>query len=482
MSRRSSTASEGKAGKRPRRASGAPGRNPPPPQSGARRDLDAGSRILHLDAFSGIAGNMLLGALLDLGLPKRALEADLAGLDVPFRLDVRRVTRGPLDANYVAVSLPQSRHGGGRAHRHGRLVHDHPHDDADHHHGRGEHSHAHGRSVREIRRLISRAKLVPGVRDRALAIFEALATAEARVHGTDVDDVHFHEVGAVDAIVDVTGVAIGLHRLGIERITCSPLPLGHGSVNSDHGVLPLPAPATLELLRGVPIVPAGIAWETVTPTGAAIVRTVVDEFCTLPAMRVEAIGIGAGNERSEGLPNVLRAVLGRGAGFGGDRVVVLETHLDDLNPEHFEYLMERLFEAGALDVALMHLQMKKNRPGFAVRVLTRPAEREVLARVLFAESTTLGVRVAEMERVLLTREERKVATSFGSIRVKIARDASGRGTPSAEYEDCKVAAKRAGVPLREVVRAAEEAARGIDGPAVAPKPGPRRRRVKRRTR
>ena len=164
---------------------------------------------------------------------------------------------------------------------------------------------------------------------------------------------------------------------------------------------------------------------------------------------------------------MLRAVLGRGAGFGGDRVVVLETHLDDLNPEHFEYLMERLFEAGALDVALMHLQMKKNRPGFAIRVLARPSERELLARVLFAESTTLGVRVAEMERVVLTREERKVATSFGSIRVKIARDASGRGTPSAEYEDCKVAAKRAGVPLREVVRAAEEAARAIEGPSVA---------------
>ncbi len=480
MSQRSSTASSG-PGKR-QSAKRVAARGASKAKHAAAPHAATGPRILHLDAFSGIAGNMLLGALLDLGLPKRVLEADLASLDVPFKLEVDRVTRGPLEANYVEVRVPQPRPGRARMHRHGRLVHAHEHGDEEHRHARSEHAHDHGRSYREIRRLIARAKLVPSVRDRALAIFEALATAEARVHGTAVDDVHFHEVGAVDAIVDVTGVAVGLHRLGIERITCSPLPLGHGSINSDHGMLPLPAPATLELLRGIPIVPAGIEWETVTPTGAAIVRTIVDEFCALPAMHVEAVGIGAGNERSAGLPNVLRAVLGRGAGFGGDRVVVLETHVDDLNPEHFEYLMERLFEVGALDVALMHLQMKKNRPGFAIRVIARPAEREVLARVLFAESTTLGVRVAEMERVVLTREERKVATAFGSIRVKIARDASGRGTPSAEYEDCKVAARRAGVPLREVVRAAEDAARNGAGPANASKATPRPRPVKRRTR
>jgi uncharacterized protein (TIGR00299 family) protein len=464
MSRRSSIASEKRAAKRQPRADA------------------SGPRLLHLDAFSGIAGNMLLGALLDLGLPKRALEADLAGLGVRFELEVQRVRRGPLDANYVEVLLPRLRPGRARVHRHGRVVHSHEFHDEHHRHHRHETAPEHGRAYREIRRLIARAKLVPVVRDRALAIFDALAIAEGKVHGIDVEDVHFHEVGAVDAIIDVVGVAVGLHRLGIERITCSPLPLGHGSIHSDHGMLPLPAPATLELLRGVPIVPAGIDWETVTPTGAAIVRAVVDEFSTLPAMQVEAIGIGAGSERSGGLPNVLRAVLGRGAGFGGDRVVVLETHVDDLNPEHFEYLMERLFEAGALDVALMHLQMKKNRPGFAIRVLARPAEREVLARVLFAESTTLGVRVAEMERVVLTREERKVATPFGSIRVKIARDAAGHGTPSAEYDDCKAAAKRAGVPLREVVRVAEEAARKIEKPLAAPKPSTRRRAVKPRTR
>ncbi|HTY17304.1 MAG TPA: nickel pincer cofactor biosynthesis protein LarC [Myxococcota bacterium] len=409
--------------------------------------------MLHLDAFSGVAGNMLLGALLDLGLPLRALEADLAPLGLRFEIDVRRVRRGALAARYVDVRVPRGRpprQQAAGAHHHG-APHAHPR--------RSERAHAHGRSWLEIRRLLARARLVPEVRERALAIFESLAEAEARVHGIAIDAVHFHEVGAVDAIVDITGVAAGLHRLGIRRITCSPLPLGQGSVDTDHGRLPLPAPATLELLRGVPVVPAHLDWETVTPTGAAIVRSVVDEFRVLPAMTVEAIGIGAGDDRHGELPNVLRAVLGRSAGFGADRVAVLETHVDDLNPEHFEYLMERLFEVGALDVALQHLQMKKNRPGFAVRVVARPSEREALARVLFAESTTLGVRVSEADRVVLKREELRVATPFGAIRVKLVRDESGRATPSAEYEDCKRAARRAAVPLREVVRAAEEAAR-----------------------
>jgi uncharacterized protein (TIGR00299 family) protein len=436
--------------------------------------------VLHLDAFSGVAGNMLLGALLELGVPQRTLVAELGGLDVPFQLVTRRVRRGALVARWVDVRVPRPRQGGrpkaapraaagaaGAARSHARdhdhshgHDHDHPHPHPhDHPPARPRRAHAGGRRWTEIRRLLQRARLEPEVRARALAIFAALAEAEARVHGIAVEEVQFHEVGAVDAIVDITGAAIGLHRLGVQRVTCTPLPLGHGSVDTEHGRLPLPAPATLELLRGVPVTPAHIAWETVTPTGAALVRTLVDEFRELPAMTVEAIGLGAGNDRAGGLPNVLRAVLGRSEGLGADRVVTLECHLDDLNPEHFEYLMERLFEAGALDVALQHLQMKKNRPGFAVRVIARPSERAALAGVLFAESTTLGVRVAEADRIVLAREERRVDTPFGAIRVKVVRDAAGRSTPSAEYEDCKKAARRAGVPLREVVRAAEEAAR-----------------------
>lgn len=443
----------------------------------SRRSSTASSpRTLHLDAFSGIAGNMMLGALLGLGLPRRVLDADLAGLGVPFELVVTNVRRGALDALYVDVRVPLSRAPKTRrarvavqrsrarakprtTHVHGDAPHDHAHGHAHPHaHPQAPAPGEHGRSYDEIRRILTRAKLEAPVRDRALAIFGALAEAEAHVHGIPVADVHFHEVGAIDAIVDVTGAAVGLHRLGIERITCSPLPLGHGSIETAHGRLPLPAPATLELLRGVPVVPAGIEWETVTPTGAAIVRVVVDEFCALPAMRVESIGLGAGNDRAGGLPNVLRGVLGTAGGHTTDRVAVLETHLDDLNPEHFDFVMERLFAAGALDVSLMHLQMKKNRPGFAIRVLARPAERAALAGILFAETTTLGVRVSEMERLVLAREVRTVATDFGSIRVKIARDDSGRETASAEYEDCKAAALRTHASLRAIVRAAEHAA------------------------
>jgi uncharacterized protein (TIGR00299 family) protein len=401
--------------------------------------VQRGGRVLHLDCFSGIAGNMFLGALLDLGLARRELEADLAGLGVEHRLRVRRVHRGPISARYVDVLVPHAR--GGRAHAHAG-------------------AHSHGRSYREIRRLLERARLDAAVRRRALAIFEALGRAEARVHGIALERVHFHEVGAVDAIVDVAGAAIGLERLGVVRVTASPVALGSGSVESEHGRLPLPAPATLELLRGVPTVPAHVRWETVTPTGAAILRSVVDEFGELPAMTVESIGHGAGNDRPGPLPNVLRAVLGRGAGVQRDRIVVLETNLDDFVPEHYEYLMERLFAAGALDVSLQPLQMKKNRPGILVRVLGRPSDRIALARVLFAESTAIGVRTSESERIVLEREALRVRTRFGTIRVKRVFDPDGGALVSAEVDDCKRAAARSGAPLREVVRAAEEAARG----------------------
>jgi uncharacterized protein (TIGR00299 family) protein len=385
MSRRSSTGSERKRKRAPSRS---------------RREAAPapGGRVLHLDCFSGIAGNMTLGALLDLGLSQAELERDLAGLKLPHRLVVKRVQRKAIAARHLDVEVPG-------AAKHRRAAHDgdhrHPHD-----HDR-PHTHAHGRHYGEIRDVIERASLAPDVRARALAIFDAIAQAEAKVHGIDVERVHFHEVGAVDAIVDVTGVAIGLSRLGIERVTASPVALGTGRVDSAHGVLPLPAPATLELLRGMPVVPAHVEWETVTPTGAAILRCVVDEFRALPAMTILAIGHGAGEDRPGPMPNVLRAVLGQAPGAGSDRVVCLETNLDDLVPEHFDHLMERLFEAGALDVSIQHVQMKKNRPGFLVRALARPSERLALARTLFAESSAIGLRVHEADRIVLARETRR---------------------------------------------------------------------------
>jgi uncharacterized protein (TIGR00299 family) protein len=380
---------------------------------------------------------MFLAALLDLGLSRRELTADLEGLGLEHALVVRRVRRGALAARYLEVRERRARAPGAR---------------------RAE-ERADGRSFREIAGILERARLDASVRARALAIFEALGRAEALVHGVALDEVYFHEVGAVDAIVDVTGAAIGLARLGVARVTASPVALGEGAVETRHGRLPLPAPTALELLRGIPTVPAHVAWETVTPTGAAILRTVVEEFRSLPAMTVEAIGYGAGDDRKGPMPNVLRAVLGRAGGYASDRVVQLETHLDDLVPERFDYLMERLFEAGALDVSIQHLQMKKNRPGFLVRVLGRPADRLQLAGVLFADSTAIGVRASEADRLLLERETRRVETPFGRIGVKLTWGMDGRTHVSAEYDDCKRAARKAGVPLEEVIRAAEELAR-----------------------
>jgi uncharacterized protein (TIGR00299 family) protein len=376
---------------------------------------------------------MFLGAMLDLGLPRRQLVSELAGLPLEFRLRVSKVRRGSLAARHVTVSIPPAERAGA----------------------------SNGRSYTEICRLLGRAKLAAEVRERALATFEALARAEARVHGIRLEQVHFHELGALDAIVDIAGAAIALRALSVSKVTASPPALGHGSVETAHGRLPLPAPATMELLKGIPTRPAHVAWETVTPTGAALLRTAVDEFRELPAMTVEAVGYGAGGDRKGPLPNVLRAVLGSDgdAGASWDRIAVLETNLDDLVPEHFDYLMERLYEAGALDVSIQHIQMKKNRPGFLVRVLARPSGRQALAEILFAESSAIGVRTQDWDRLVLERELCKVTTSYGRIGVKRVRLAGGRVEVSAEYDDCKRAARKAGVPLRDVVRAAEERAR-----------------------
>ncbi|MEE2672682.1 MAG: nickel pincer cofactor biosynthesis protein LarC [Myxococcota bacterium] len=407
-------------------------------------------RLLHLEPFSGIAGDMLLGALLDLGLPRKQLMDGLSGLGVEFQLRVKSVRRGALAAKHVDVMVPA----GDRSKKKGTKKKKRA---AGHAHG-AQHP-GPGRSYASIVRILERAKLSGEVRDGALAAFEVLARAEARVHGTDVAKVHFHEVGAVDAIVDITGAAVGIQALGVSRVTCTPVALGHGSVETSHGRLPLPAPATLELLKGVPTTPANVAWETVTPTGAALLRTWVDEFRQLPAMTPVAVGLGAGSDREGPMPNVLRAVLGTDGGPGWDRIVSLETNLDDLVPEHFDHLMERLFGAGALDVSLQNIQMKKNRPGFLVRVLARPSQRRELAEMLFQESSAIGVRTQEWDRLVLPRRTKRVSTPYGRIGVKIVELGNGRVEVSAEYDDCKRAAIRKDAPLRDVVRAAEEAAR-----------------------
>ena len=444
-----------------------------------------------------------MGALLDLGLSRKTLLEGLAPLGLDFKLVVKKVQRSGFAARYVDVRVPVSEktrraeakahkahkahkaqkgakavqahsqsHADGPRHNHDHShdhshdhTHDHTHEEAhshDHSHGSGRgHSHGHGRRYAEIRALIDRAGLDAGVKRRALGIFEALAKAEAKVHGTTVEAVHFHEVGAVDAIVDVVAAAVGLAELGITRVTCSPIAIGYGVIDSDHGVIPLPAPATLELLVGMPTVPAGVEWETLTPTGAAILKVVVDEFGAMPAMTIERVGYGAGNDRPGRLPNVLRGTLGVGTGsaMSADRVVCLETNLDDLVPEHFDYLMERLFDGGALDVALQHLQMKKNRPGFLVRVLARPMDRDALARILFAESTAIGVRHSEWDRLVLERENRRLKTTWGIVSVKLIRGPDGSLECSPEYDDCKRLARKSGLSLREVVQRVRDQAR-----------------------
>jgi uncharacterized protein (TIGR00299 family) protein len=442
-------------------------------------------KVLHLDAFSGAAGNMFMGTLLDLGLSRKALLEGLAPLGLDFKLVVKKVQRSGFAARYVDVRVPVSEkkkraeakaHGlrsakgpskakpasgsKGAAHTHSP-DHGHAHPHAHPLTGAGAHSHSHGRQYAEIRDLVAAAGLDTGVKERSLEVFEALARAEAKVHGTTVEAVHFHEVGAVDAIVDVVAAAVGLAEMGVGRVTCSPIAIGEGFINSDHGLLPLPAPATLQLLAGMPTVPAGVEWETLTPTGAAILKVVVDAFGPMPAMTIGRVGYGAGNDRPGRLPNVLRGTLGveSGAGLSSDRVVCLETNLDDLVPEHFDYLMERLFEGGALDVSLQHLQMKKNRPGFLVRVLARPIDRDFLARILFAESTAIGVRYSEWDRLVLDRENRRLKTPLGTASVKLIRSPDGGLECSPEYEDCKRLARKSGLPLRAVVEQVRAQAR-----------------------
>jgi hypothetical protein len=371
---------------------------------------------------------MILGALLDLGAPARAVREAVASLGVErIAMRVSKVTRGPLAARHVSF--------------------------------RGPRRSAVERKFGAIRALLDRAPLAERVRERSLRVFTRLAEAEGRVHGIAPDEVHFHEVGAADALGDVVGVCAALEQLGVERISCSPLPLGRGSVESAHGLLPLPAPATLELLVGIPTYPYDVEWETVTPTGAALIAALASEFGPLPAVELVGQGFGAGGQRPGPLPNVLRALLGvSSASLSRDVVSVIETHLDDMNPEQLPYLMERLMSDGALDVSLSPLSMKKGRPGQLLRVLARPADRDRLARRILLESSTIGVRYHEVPRLKLEREVHSVETDYGRIRVKVVRDPDGSTTASAEFESCARAARRHGVPIEQVYRAAERRA------------------------
>jgi pyridinium-3,5-bisthiocarboxylic acid mononucleotide nickel chelatase len=390
------------------------------------------SRIVYLDCASGAAGDMLLGALVDLGLPLDSLRAELAKLPLRgYRIESHRVHRSGLHATKVDVVV-------GEEHAH------------DHAHG---HHHPH-RRLPEILELIDRSGLEPAVKGKSTALFGRLAEAEAKVHGTRPEDVHFHEVGAVDAIVDIVGGVIGLSWLKADRVVASPLNVGTGTVTMSHGTFAVPPPATADLVRGVPVYGAGDG-ELLTPTGALLITGHAAEYGPLPRLKVDAIGHGAGTRDTPGRPNVLRLLVGESASaMEGERVVVLETEVDDMSPQLGGPLIDRLLGAGALDAFFTPVQMKKGRPGLLITVLAEPGRRAALEEVLFTETTTLGVRHQEWERTVLEREVVPVATAYGPVGVKVGRRGDRVFNVQPEFEDCQRQAAAAGVPVKEVWAAA----------------------------
>ncbi len=379
-------------------------------------------RIAYLDMFAGISGDMTLGALIDAGADISQLREMLTKLPVHgYDIQTSRRSCHGISATDVLVN-----------------THHHDHDN-DHGHS---HEHAHGRSYTEIVRMIESADIPDRAQQRAIAIFTRLGNAEAKIHGKSIDEIHFHEVGAVDAIVDIVGTCICLELLKIDKILASPVPTFHGTVTCQHGVLPLPAPATLEILQGVPWRKMDIEGELVTPTGAAIAAELAESFGAMPPMTVDAIGYGAG-KYDLGLPNVLRIAIGNETNqleAPAASVAVVETNIDDMSPQLVEPAMEKLFEAGALDAYVQPITMKKGRPALLMTVICRPENVSPLSDVLFAETTTIGVRVDYRERVCLEREIVELSTRFGRIRMKIARRQGRVLNAQPEYEDCKRAA------------------------------------------
>jgi pyridinium-3,5-bisthiocarboxylic acid mononucleotide nickel chelatase len=378
-------------------------------------------KICYLDAFSGISGDMTVGALLDAGVPSGPVLEALRGLHIEADFQVEKTWRRGVAASKFRVAAKEA-----KAHRH----------------------------LHHILNLIEKSSLSNRAKQNASAVFSKLGEAEARIHGVPIERVHFHEVGAVDSIADIAGACIAFDLLGVEEIHCSAINTGSGTVQTEHGILPVPAPATAALLEGKPIYARGPALELTTPTGAAIVATLAKSFGTLPAMRLNAIGYGAGDRDFAEQPNVLRVLSGEASRATEAALVsVLEANIDDSSPQVLGYALERLMDAGALDASLSPLQMKKNRPGSLLRVIARPEDQERLAQIVFAETSTLGLRIHAAERRVEERRIVEVETAYGKVRIKI----SGHGAFAPEYEDCRALAKATGTPLPQIIAAANEA-------------------------
>jgi len=434
-------------------------------------------RIAYLECFSGISGDMLLGALLHAGVSQDLLQRTVTALNIGAELRISRVDRSGISATKVDVLVngkladhaQRSAEHTPQHHDHSHpQVHEHSHEhqaskaaipNSDRHSHAREHrpDHHHGRSLSEIREIIRNAELPLPARDAAVGVFELLGETEAGIHKVPLESIHFHEVGAVDAIVDIVCASVGCHSLGVDRFICSPLNLGGGTVKCAHGELPVPAPATLALLKGVPVYSSGVSAELVTPTGAALLRALNCSFSAFPAMQIESIGYGAGSCDLPGSPNVLRISVGELVETGmlnhdppQPEVTVLETTIDDLSPQVMGYVTERLLAEGALDVFVTPAQMKKNRPGSLLTVLcdgrTAPAMREIL----FRETSTIGIRTRHERRDCLERKIIPVRTQWGEVRVKESRLNGTVANFAPEYEDCRRIAEANSVPLKQV--------------------------------
>jgi uncharacterized protein (TIGR00299 family) protein len=472
-------------------------------------------RIAYLECFSGISGDMFLGALLDAGVPPEVFIRTVEALGVDARLEISRVDRSGISATKLdviaagekelpreefwagALSSQQSafsparpssgKHehdhgqeqvqGHSHAHSHGEHshsqtppraavphehVHSHPHEHSHQHSHQHEHGskHAHShRGLKEIRQIIHAAGISQSAKDRAIKIFEALGAAEAKVHNSDIEKIHFHEVGAIDAIVDIVCASVGAEALGVDEWVCSPLNVGGGTVVCAHGAFPIPAPATLELLKHAPVYSGEIQKELVTPTGAAIVSVLASRFSHFPAMKTEKTGYGAGTRNFKNSPNVLRISVGetterRPSPFPVEEITVLEANVDDMTPQVFGYVMEQALQNGALDAFGTPVQMKKSRPGMLLTVLCRTEDSQSLTKFILAETTTLGVRMRRENRAALTRRHVSVNTKWGEVRMKLANLNGSISNYAPEYEDCRQIAKEQKVPLKTVMQEA----------------------------
>ena len=380
-------------------------------------------KTAYFDCCSGISGDMVIGALIDMGLDIRILRRELSKLHISnYSISASKAERHHITGTSFKVKFKESRH---------------------------------HRTFTDIKNLINKSKLSAKTKELSVSIFFNLAKAEAKVHGCKVAEVHFHEVGAVDSIVDIVGTAVGIEKLGIEKIYSSALPLGSGWVETAHGRMPVPAPAALELMKGVPVIQSPVKSELTTPTGAAIIKTIAKGFGNMPQMKIEKIGYGIGTRDFEQIPNILRIVTGEGSS-GQEKLLMIETNIDDMNPQIYDYLMTRLFKKGALDVFLTPIQMKKGRPAVLLNVLCNEDKKAQVMDIIFEETTTIGIRTCDVNRYCLERDTSEVVTPYGKVKVKISQKNGRPINIQPEYEDCRKIAEKKNAPLKKVMDSAKK--------------------------